>query len=246
MALKICGVLFRSVNSTEVPHSVCTVPCYKIIRYNFSSIQKRFLPHCEIACVPGNCLGTKFSNMTWKLSKPINPGRNLSTLWISTAYLPAIQYMSCTVCTIICRNRQTKFAKLYHFLLGIYDLALARRVGTWKQFELLLHCIHIQKNYIRRARANQCLNASNQISYFLQNIHMLVFKEIFHHKTGLYKYIFNRTSVQWFWLKVRKLVTRRKKQILMYLKAKFFPGSIFYMLYPPGYSGISNVRSKKK
>ena len=214
---------------------MCTVPRYKIIRYNFSSIQKRFLPHCEIACVPGNCLGTKFSNMTWKLSKPINPGRNLSTLWISTAYLPAIQYMSCTVCTIICRNRQTKFAKLYHFLLGIYDLALARRVGIWKQFELLLHCIHIQKNYIRRARANQCLNASNQISYFLQNIHMLVFKESPINQGFITRHsiVLQYNGYDWKLEYIRSnVVTRRKKQILMYLlESQIFFQEVYFTCY---------------
>ena len=98
------------------------VPRYKRIRYNFNSTKKRFLPHCEIACVLGNCLGTKFSNMTWKLSKPINPGRNLSTLWISTAYLPAIQYLNCTVCNIFAEIARQNLLNYITFCLKFMAL----------------------------------------------------------------------------------------------------------------------------
>ena len=98
------------------------VPRYKRIRYNFNSTKKRFLPRCEIACVLGNCLGTKFSNMTWKLSKPINPGRNLSTLWISTAYLPAIQYLNCTVCNIFAEIARQNLLNYITFCLEFMSL----------------------------------------------------------------------------------------------------------------------------
>ena len=151
-------------------NGVCTVPRYKIIRYNFSSIQKRFLPHCEIACVPGNCLGTKFSNMTWKLSKPINPGRNLSTLWISTAYLPAIQYMSCTVCTIFAEICRQNLLNYIIFCLEFMTLLLQEglELGNSLNFSYIVF-ISKKKDY----------EGIEQINAWMLKIRFLIFSKIF-------------------------------------------------------------------